>query len=47
MKELYSSPELNYIMFDLKSDVLSASDPEPSIPSGGGGADPNPDPFGL
>ena len=40
MKELYSTPELNFIEFSIKGDVLTVSDPEPSIPSGGGGANP-------
>lgn len=46
MRELYSTPELSFIEFNIKGDVLTVSDPEPSIPSGGGGARPD-DPFAM
>lgn len=40
MKKIYSTPELCFIELKIKADTLAISDPEPSIPSGGGGADP-------
>ena len=44
MKKIYSKPELDIVELHITADILSISDPESSIPEGGGGADP--DPFG-
>ena len=42
MKRKYSKPELDITELIITLDVLNVSDPESSIPEGGGGADPNP-----
>ena len=47
MKKKYSSPELELIMFELNADVLSPSDPAPTVTEGSGsGAGAGEDPFG-
>ena len=45
MKRIYSSPELEIIELNILQDVLGPSDPEPTTPTQGGVADP--DPFGF
>lgn len=40
MKKTYSKPEFEKIEVTVKYDVLTVSDPEPTIATGGGGANP-------
>ncbi len=40
MKKAYSKPEFEKIEVKVKYDVLTVSDPEPTVTEGGGGANP-------
>lgn len=44
MKKKYCSPDFDLINIKLNSDLLNVSDPEPTVPGGGGGS--TEDPFG-
>nr|WP_316621751.1 hypothetical protein [uncultured Ruminococcus sp.] len=45
MKREYSSPDFEFVKLTITKDVLTISDPESSIPEGGGGASAVDDPF--
>ena len=45
MKKKYVSPELETIKLGIITDILVLSDPEPTVPGGGGGSG-DTDPFG-
>ena len=42
MRKEYDKPEFEMVRIDLSKDVLNPSDPEPTVPGGGGGSSDDP-----